>query len=93
MDQKYTIQSPLWKWNGPSAWYFITINGMNAEIIKARKEPTPGFGQIKVSATIGKTTWQTSIFPNKEGEYLIPIKAAIRKKENLSVADKYRPHY
>lgn len=47
-----------------------------------------GWGSIKVVATIGKTTWKTSIFPDKKSSsYLIPIKAEIRAKTSLVDGD------
>jgi len=43
--------------------------------------PRKGFGAIKVNATIGSTSFTTSIFPEKEGTFLLPVKASVRKKE------------
>lgn len=48
---------------------------------------TYGWGVIPVHVRIGKTEWQTSLFP-KEGRYLVPIKKSIQKSENLGVGDK-----
>lgn len=42
-----------------------------------------GFGSVRVEITIGKTTWRSSIFPEKSGTYVLPLKAEVRKKENL----------
>jgi len=37
---------------------------------------------------IGKTSWMTSIFPDKKStSYLLPIKAEIRKKEQIKEND------
>jgi hypothetical protein len=47
---------------------------------------TYGWGVIPVHARIGKTEWQTSLFP-KDGRYLLPIKASVRKAENLEEGD------
>lgn len=44
----------------------------------------PG-GSVYVEATIGATTWRTSLFPSKAvGGWLLPLKAAVRKKEKLA---------
>ncbi len=53
-----------------------------------------GWGSIPVNATIGKTTWKTSLFPlpKKEG-YFLPVKKQILKKENLHVGDKVTVTY
>lgn len=43
-----------------------------------------GWGSLPVTAVIGKTSWKTSIFPDKKiGAYLLPLKSEIRKKENI----------
>jgi len=43
---------------------------------------------MKVTAKIGDSEWQTAIwFDTKQDTYLLPLKAAIRKKENI-VLDK-----
>ncbi len=46
-----------------------------------------GFGAIRVSVRVGQTAWQTSIFPNKDGSYVLPVKAAVRKAEKLKDGD------
>ncbi len=41
-----------------------------------------------MTATIGESRWQTSIFPDtKRNAYLLPIKADIRKAEGLAVGE------
>ena len=46
-----------------------------------------GFRSLKVRAKIGKTEWLTSIFPDKTGIYLLPLKASLRKKEDVFAGD------
>ena len=43
---------------------------------------------MRVSANIGGTTWETSIFPSSDlGAYILPIKAEVRKKQKITVGD------
>ncbi|WP_455584134.1 DUF1905 domain-containing protein [Bacteroides sp.] len=43
-----------------------------------------GWGRLKVMAKVGKSQWATAIwFDTKLGTYLLPVKAEIRKKENI----------
>ncbi len=47
-----------------------------------------GFGSIKVTAQIGATRWETSVFPQKgENTFILPIKAAVRSAENIGEDD------
>ena len=41
---------------------------------------------IPVHVRIGKSDWKTSLFP-KDGRYIVPIKASIRRAENLEDGD------
>jgi hypothetical protein len=59
------------------------------ERIRELVDPSrPGFGSVYVDATIGRTTWQTSIFPDSaRGTYLLPVKAPVRRAEGLGPGD------
>jgi hypothetical protein len=80
----FRIKSTLWKYPSESgAWYFVSLSQEISTQIKSQPRPKKGWGSVRVKATIGKTTWETSIFPSKEGVYLLPIKASVRKAEDL----------
>ena len=69
----------------PAAWFFLPVSGDVADSIRAAtRGRTGGFGSVRISATIGATTWQTSMFSSKDiGGYFLPLKAAVRKAERL----------
>jgi Domain of unknown function (DUF1905) len=86
MDLAFSFSAPLWLWQAPTAtaWHFIALPKEIADEIKFFKTAAPGFRQIRVTATIGGTTWKTSVFPDqKSGSFLLPVKAAVRKAEGL----------
>ena len=61
---------------------------MSAEIKEKFGAKPRGFGSIPVHVTVGKTSWETSIFPDKKSAtYVLPLKAAIRKKEGIYAED------
>ena len=73
-----------------AAWHFVSVDKEVALKIREERSGAPrvGWGSIPVSVTVGITTWKTSIFPDKKsGLYLLPIKADVRKKENISAGD------
>ena len=45
------------------------------------------FGSVRVEASVGATTWRTSVFPDKVRGYVLPVKAAVRRAEGLDVGD------
>ena len=45
-----------------------------------------GWGVTPVEARIGGVAFKTSLFP-KDGGYLLPLKADVRRKTNITVGD------
>lgn len=85
----FKITGKIWLWNGEAAWHFFSVPKKISKDIKSiTSHIRRGFGSVKVEAQIGKTKWQTSIFPTKEGEYLLPIKTQVRKAEGIKVNSK-----
>jgi len=86
MDIEFS--SEIWFWKGPAPWFFVTVPAEPSRDLKAISEfVTYSWGVIPVHVRIGKSEWQTSLFP-KDGLYLVPIKASVRKAENLEEGDK-----
>ena len=58
----------LWPSSKPDGgWHYLIVKGrMAMEIRYAALGRTGGFGSIKVRALIGKTEWQTSLFPERD---------------------------
>ncbi len=81
----YKLRSKVFVYPGMSAWRFLGIPLKQGKEIKEKFAPKArGWGSLPVSVTIGKTTWDTSIFPDiKSGTYLLPLKAKIRKAEDI----------
>ena len=75
-------------WKGPAPWFFVTVPAKQSRELKAISGlVTYGWGVIPVHVRVGKTKFQTSLFP-KDDHYLVPIKASVRKAENLEKGDK-----
>ncbi len=77
----------IWFWRGPAPFFFVTIPIEQSKDIKTISSAvTYGWGVIPVQVRIGDTTWKTSLFP-KDGLYLVPIKASVRKAEKIEEGD------
>jgi Domain of unknown function (DUF1905) len=75
-------------WKGPAPFFFVAMPEKESHELKAVSAAvTYGWGVIPVQVRIGKTEWQTSLFP-KDGLYLVPIKASVRKAETLEEHDR-----
>ncbi len=89
-DLTFTVTAELWQYHGKGGWHFVTLPVDEAEQIKFfAGANTRGWGSVRVTVTIGESVWKTSLFPeSKAGTYVLPIKAAVRKKENLGAGDR-----
>lgn len=74
-------------WRGPAPWFFVAVpEEESREIEDISSLVTYGWGVIPVHVRIGNTEFTTSLFP-KDGRYLVPIKASVRKAEKLEEGD------
>jgi hypothetical protein len=77
------FRGPIWFWRGPPPWYFVTVPPQECQAIKAiAGSVTYGWGMIPAEVQLGKSVWQTSLWP-KDGRYIVPIKAWVRTAEGL----------
>ncbi|MCL7453337.1 MAG: DUF1905 domain-containing protein [Anaerolineae bacterium] len=84
---KIEFDGRIWYWKGPAPWFFVTMPAEDSGFLKAMAgHVTYGWGVIPVQVRVGKTAWQTSLFP-KDGRYLVPIKASVRQAEHLEEGD------
>lgn len=88
MNQKtvqYQFKAKPWQHQGLGGWYFVSLpTKLSHEIRMVFKMDEEGWGRLKVIAKIGSTEWKTAIwFDSKHNTYLLPLKADIRKKEQL----------
>lgn len=84
---KYSFESVVFEWRGPSPFHFVAVpDDVAVEIKLIAPTLTYGWGVIPATVTVGKTTVTTSLFP-KDGGYLIPLKDALRKPENIADGD------
>jgi len=82
---KYEFSAKIWQYSSPNGWYFVSLPiAMAKEIRDNLKWQEEGWGRLKAEAKIGNTKWDTAIwFDTKHNNYLLPLKAEVRKKENI----------
>ncbi len=85
----YKMRAKVWLYVGMAGWHFVTVpKKQSNEIKELFGGMAGGWGSLPVIVTIGKTSWKTSIFPaKKSGAYLLPLKAEVRKKEEITNGD------
>ncbi len=83
----FEFSGPIWYWRGPAPWYFVTVPPKQCEELNALSRfVTYGWGMIPATVRIGQTEYRTALWP-KDGRYIVPIKASVRKAEALQEGD------
>ena len=82
-----TFSAEVFYWRGPSPFHFVAVPPDECVELQAISSiVTYGWGMIPVNVTVGETDFFTALFP-KDGGYFVPLKAAIRKAEQIDVGD------
>lgn len=84
-----TVMGTLWLWNGEGgSWHFLTVPKEQSDEIRAESlAHRGGFGSVKVEARVNGIAWRTSVFPQKSGGYILPVKASVRRDAVISAGD------
>ena len=84
----WTFEAELWASESVASWVFVTLPPEVGDDLRLLSGPPTGFGSVRVEVTLGTTTWRTSVFPEKAGDYMLPVKAAVRRREAVEVGDR-----
>ena len=84
------FRAELWEWEAKGGWFFVTLPDELADDIRARTDDglRRGFGSVRVEATVGESTWRTSVFPDTtSGSFVLPVKKPVRTAEGIEPGD------
>jgi len=84
MEVAFTAR--LWEYDGQGAWHFVTVPRRESGELRAWTEGRRKVGgTARVAVRVGASRWQTSVFwDTKRQAFLLPVKAAMRAKEQLA---------
>ena len=75
------------EWRGPAPFYFVPVPDREcADLREVAALASYGWGVIPVAARVGGVAFTTSLFP-RDGGYLVPLKAAVRRPQGLTAGD------
>ena len=84
----------VWRTENYGDILYVRVEGEAAEAIAAHelvrrleRGRRRGFGSVKVNAEVGASRWSTSVFPQKQGGWFLPVKKAICRAEGLEAGD------
>ena len=88
MDWEFDAE--VFQWRGPAPYFFVETPAHVDDFLHAHLgELTYGWGVIPAQVRIGATEVTTSLMP-KDGVYLVPLKAALRRPEGIDDGDRVR---
>ena len=81
----YELTGEVWRYPGDGGWHFVTVPPDVADELSVRyADRHRPFGSLRVRATLGSSTWSTSLFKDtKSASYLLPVKADVRRRERI----------
>lgn len=75
-------------WRGPAPFFFVPMPPEPAdELAAVARQVTYGWGCIPALVTLGRSQWETSLFP-KDGGFLVPLKKVYREREGVEFGDR-----
>jgi hypothetical protein len=93
----FTAPLLVWKTEKYGDIGYVRIGGAAAEAISTHElvrrlelGRRRGFGSVKVDVAVGKSRWSTSVFPQRDGGWFLPVKKAICRAEGIEPGDKVR---
>lgn len=83
------VTATLWRWSGEGgSWHFLTIpEDLSGEFRAQSLLRRGGFGSVSVEARIGGVIWRTSVFPQKSGGFILPVRADVRRRADIAAGD------
>ena len=86
----WSFDAELWASESVGTWVFLTLPPEVSDDVRLLSGPPTGFGSVRVEVTLGESTWRTSVFPDKARGYVLPVKSAVRRREELRLGDRVR---
>jgi hypothetical protein len=69
-------------------WHFAELPEDLTDVVdKWTGGPSGGWASVKCEASVGRTTWRTSLFLSNVGTYLLPLKQDVRRAESIADGD------
>ncbi|MFZ2555733.1 MAG: DUF1905 domain-containing protein [Minisyncoccia bacterium] len=87
--KSFEVKGKVWRYPGLGGWHCLYVPQQLSQRLRdmVRAKQKTGVAFVRIKATVGKTSWNTTLFPTKDGPYLLAIKAEVRHKEGIAEGD------
>ncbi|MEW5810550.1 MAG: DUF1905 domain-containing protein [Actinomycetota bacterium] len=87
---EWEFEADVFQWRGPAPYFFVETPAEVDDFLHAQlSELTYGWGVIPAQVRIGATVVTTSLIP-RDDVYLVPLKVALRRAEDVDDGDRVR---
>ncbi len=83
MTKPYTFKSEVRLFPQVGGWHYVVAPQEFTDELK----PLAVRGLVAVEATVGGSSWQTSLLPMGDGSQFLALPAKVRQKEQITVGD------
>jgi hypothetical protein len=70
--------------HGRGTYLMLFLDDMTSDFLADLPLPRGGFGSLRCTATIGASTWATSVFPSHD-QFLLLVAKSVARREHLAV--------
>ncbi len=83
MAKPYTFTAEVCLFPQAGGWHYVVAPQEYTDELK----PLAVRGLVAVEATVGSSSWQTSLLPMGDGSQFLALPAKVRQKEQITVGD------
>ena len=83
MAKPYTFTAEVRLFPQAGGWHYVAAPQEYTDELK----PFAERGLVAVEATVGSSSWQTSLLPMGDGSQFLALPAKVRQKEQITIGD------
>lgn len=83
MAKPYVFTAEVRLFPQAGGWYYVAVPQEYTDELK----PLAERGLVAVKATVGSSSWQTSLLPMGDGSQFLALPAKVRQKEQIAIGD------
>lgn len=81
MKDAFSVSGKVELFPQAGGWHYVSVPKRYTEITKTLADR----GLVAITATVGKTSWNTSLLPMGDGTQFIALPAKVRQAENVTL--------
>ena len=89
LTEKFSLSGNVEIFPGKGGWVYVRVPKRYTRMTRGLADR----GLVAITATVGKTSWKTSLLPMGDGTHFIALSKKVRDSENISVGDKIKAHF